>query len=214
MNLLAQIASDTSPAGLNRWAFYALGIAAACGLTWLVKSRRNQAALERLNAEKCRLAADLVSLAGETVREIHRSRESYSAACQRCRRSAQKISALMVQGANIDEILAAREEFFQVLAKDAMSAFASYVEWHALLLKNEREDLQKFMEIDVRREIERFANWLGVLNGPFFIQGVRAAPLQIEKRSLRPFLELTRHFEAGGDAIVRTVLDPVLRRAQ
>ena len=214
MNLLAQIPADVAAPGPSRWLIYGAGVVAACGLTWLLRARRNQTALARLHAEKSRLAADLVSLAGETVREIHRSRDSYSVACQRCRRSAQKISALMVQGANIDEILAAREEFHQLLSRDAMAAFAAYVEWHAVLLKNRREDLQQFMEGDVRRELERFAAWLGVLNAPFFIQGVRAAPLELEKRNLRPFLDLTRHFEAGGDVIVRTVLDPVLRRAQ
>lgn len=152
-----------------------------------------------------------MKLAGDTLREIQRTREAYSTACQKCKKTAQKVSLLMVQRAGVSEILAAREEFCDAFAKDAMDSYSAYVEWQALSLKSESAELRRFLESDVRPELERFAGWLRVLNAPLFIEGVKATPLKIEQRSLRPFYDLKRHFEADGEAQVKEVLEAALK---
>ena len=188
MICLAQLMPSAIPANPSQWTFYCISLAVAGALAWFLTQRRTIADIDKLKAEKLKLDAEIANYAGVNLKELQRTREAHSAACQNCKRSAQKISTLMTKKASPNDILIAREEFCNFLAKDAFDTYSAHVEWQTLSLKVNEAALKEYLEDDVREELSRMSKWITVLNSPTFLEGVEATPIEDFKTELTPIL--------------------------
>jgi hypothetical protein len=198
-------------------ATHSVAVGAGVVLNWVFATRRLLAETKKLRTENGKLAAETlkfefetIKLAGDNLKEVQRTRAAYDTACQSCKFASQKLQGLITGRSLMLEIIAAREEFCTVFAKSTLSAYADYTEWMCLSYKGRPDRIQDFIINDTKLELERLSSWQRVINLPLFLETYSAAPLRLEKRTLRPFYQIAQFIERDGDSFVTLHLGPAL----
>jgi hypothetical protein len=201
----------------RQWGFITLCVVSSSIISWAIAQKRSRKEIEKLGAEteklrgECakfraeveKLEKESISLALEILRDVQKNRREYSSAQQECKEAilglVDKItqSRTLISGGlatMLPAILIQREKVCSLFTHKVIDAYLAYIECKCLVLAKEPAELRNFIRDDVRPELDRFVFWNEVINRPGFFKGTNITPLKLEKRSLRPFYELSLRF--------------------
>lgn len=218
--ILAQLVNLTEvPADPRKWPWYLVAVAVGGVIGWGIKAwrdkeeiRKLRSEVKKLDAEVRKLNAEEVKLAGDNLREIQRSRDTYSEACRLCGDHAKEIIKLLRGSRDKMQICKQRDDFGAALSHHAFPALCSQVEWQSLSRKSDTSALIDYIRSDVVPEIERLRSWVQIINTHIFTQEMSLAPLQIQERTMRPFRDLLRFIPEDRHTEIREQLFTSIRQ--
>jgi len=203
------------------WSLYTTVVAVAMVIGWGLHALYLYARVGKLKSEKMKietennkLKEEEIKIAGDTLKEIIHHRERYSGACQKCKVYGRNLISLIKKDADNEEINSEREKFCDVFSRDAFDSFSAYCQFESLSLKNRIKELHSFVREELVPELERLNDWKNIINHHAFLEQCQKTPLKIEKRSLRPFFEISRFFPEEEKESIDNELSSIIETLQ
>ncbi|MCK4504664.1 MAG: hypothetical protein KAW14_03535 [Candidatus Aegiribacteria sp.] len=176
-----------------------LGIILGWGLnSWKTHSeiQKLKKEIQKFESEIKKLDIEQVKLAGESLEKYQSARKAYSDECLECGLFAKSVLEALKQNQNANAA-ESREELCRTLAHGVIPGLCALTEWDALNYSSEIADLSEIIREDTIPELARIQNWIQIINLPVFIQGMSLSELKIQRRSLRPLLNIGKTLDSN-----------------
>jgi len=179
------IAADDIPLDGSLKVFYFLCGAGGIFVGWCFEYFRNRLEIQKLRVE-------IITLTGETLKNLQEARSAYVAACTDCSRAATQLVDSLRDGGSIPVVRNHREQLCSSVLDRIIPLYHSYAEWKHLQISGSKPELKEFLLDDVVSELRRFLDWILIANRPVLLNGLEQEPALIAKTTITPFYQLTR----------------------
>ncbi len=188
------------------------GIAFALG--WILKQLHTKAVITNLRHQNKSLEQQTLKFAGDNLDRLQQKRKSYNDAAENCKQIAlQLITELKNDSNNVEQ---KREEFCTALLNGVFLGYVHLIEWEQLIRTDDQERLALLISEEVIAELRRFCGWIKIINSDRFLKQMNLSPLNIDKRTLRPFLDLLKDLPPsqrnGLEVLLRKAIDEIIKQ--
>jgi hypothetical protein len=179
------LAADDIPLEEGLRVFYFLCVAGGVFVGWCFEYFRNRLEIQKLRVE-------IITLTGETLKNLQEARSNYVLACTACSKAATQLVDSLRSNSSVEEVRKHRENLCAAVLEQVIPLYHSYAEWKHLQISGSKIELREFLLDDVVSELRRFLDWISVANRPTLLNGLEQEPVIVAKTTITPFYQLTR----------------------